>query len=118
MSLEDIDEAMKKEVQQAFKIRKFESCTIVQEGQVGSYFYIVKQGTCCVMKKKKRYGKKKKRAQTQVYDQFICELKVNDIFGEGALLNEEGTLCNATVVARGEVTCYVMDKAHFRRYFS
>ena len=116
--MQDIDETRKKEVQQAFKIRKFESCTIVQEGQVGSYFYIVKQGTCCVLKKKRRHGKKNKGAPTQLYDQFICDLKVNDIFGEGALLNEEGTLCNATVVARGEVACYVMDKVHFRKYFS
>lgn len=69
---------------------------IIQEGEDGSKFYIVKSGNVDIF----------------VKGQYIRTLTDNEFFGERSLFIEE--VRSATAIAKGTVTLYVLSKENFK----
>jgi len=82
-----------------------ENQKIVQEGEEGREFFIIKEGIAVVSKED---------TETK-QENVLCELKKGDYFGEMALLNNAKRA--ATIRAKGNVTCLVMDQDTFQKSF-
>lgn len=79
-----------------FKV-DFERRTIINEGEVGDRFYMIKEGRVNV-----------KKGETTV-----DKLKEGDYFGERALIQDD--LRAATVIAEGYVACYTLSRDSFNQ---
>jgi len=85
-----------KSIAEFISIEQFKTSNkIIQEGEEGSKFYIVKSGKVDIFVKK----------------QYIRTLNELEFFGERSLVIEE--LRSATAVANGAVSLYVLSKEHF-----
>jgi cGMP-dependent protein kinase len=83
---------------QSFTYEKFANgATIIEQGEPGKKFYILKDGTAKVLADGKEVG----------------QLKSGTYFGEMALLDDE--VRKASVVATSDCECFVLDRATFTR---
>ncbi|KAF0699346.1 Aste57867_10062 [Aphanomyces stellatus] len=78
-----------------------DTATVINEGEHGSTFYIIKSGHAIVSK---TTGPSNNSVE-------IAKLSVGDYFGEMALLNDEPRKAN--VVASGTLECFVLERAKF-----
>ena len=74
---------------------------IVRQGEVGDRFYLIRKGSVDVLMQ-----------SADGAERQVTVLHEGEFFGERALITGEPR--NATVVSRGEVECYTLDKGEFQ----
>ena len=78
--------------------------TIIKEGEEGSTFYILLEGECSATQEDSEHVQKEVRTY-----------KSGEHFGELALLHGEGSRRAATVQAKTDCKCILLDKLSFER---
>eukprot|EP01083_Nonionella_stella_P264400 897008_1 len=77
---------------------------VVCEGDIGEEFFVIKEGIAVVSMKNK-----------SGVNEEIATLSTNDYFGEMALVRNETRA--ATITAKGQLTCFTLDKCSFEKMF-
>jgi CRP-like cAMP-binding protein len=95
---EKLSNQEKKKLAGSFQVEKFDdNATIIRQGDPGSKFYILKEGTAKVM----------------VDSKEVAQLKSGTYFGEMALLDDE--VRKASIVSTSECECFVLERETFNR---
>jgi len=92
LSLETIQVFQKQSEPQSFKVGE----TIFEDGQKGEHMYGIIEGT----------------VELKVNGQVVETIERGDVFGEGALVQQEGTRAS-TAVAKTDCTLAFIDKGRF-----
>ena len=95
---ENLDDHERGEVIKSFTTESFsQGESILQQGEKGSKFYIIKEGNVGIF----------------INDKEVGGLEAGQYFGELALLDDE--VRRATIIAQTPVTCFVLDRDTFNR---
>jgi|Transcript_22401 cGMP-dependent protein kinase len=84
---------------------------VVKEGEEGSRFYIINDGSAKVTKNVLDPATRRKTGE-----QEVGILRTQDFFGERALINDEPRAAN--IIATEQLECLVLDRASFRTWLA